>query len=78
MAILGSAGNQRRQEKDPVCGRLVVVDLAFGPEKAEAGEVWFCSLGCQAQYQEEHDQEASVGTATPPRSRREEPTGVEA
>jgi hypothetical protein len=61
MAILGDArraDKKTRQEKDPVCGLLVVVDMAVGPEKSADGEVWFCSVGCQAQYQEE--QEAGV------------------
>jgi YHS domain-containing protein len=75
MAILGNAEKKARQEKDPVCGMLVVVDLAVGPEKAAGGdgEVWFCSLGCQAQYQAEQEK---VGA--PERDRWPEPKGVEA
>lgn len=74
MAILGNAQKKARQEKDPVCGMLVVVDLAVGPETTAEGDVWFCSLGCQAQFQEE--QESSQKGRE--RDRWPEPKGVEA
>jgi YHS domain-containing protein len=74
MAILGNAPKKARQEKDPVCGMMVVVDLAVGPEASPDGDVWFCSLGCQAQFQEEQEKKSRGAEG----DRWTAPTGVEA
>jgi hypothetical protein len=57
MGILGDK-QQAAKSKDPVCGMVVVEELAVGPEESATGKVWFCSVGCQAQYQAEHAEDA--------------------
>jgi hypothetical protein len=51
MATAGARPGAKQQSRDPVCGMVVVQEEAIGPEESEEGPVWFCSLGCQAQYQ---------------------------
>src|SRR5688572_12366359 len=58
MGILGARKADAGKSKDPVCGMVVVEEHAFGPEESAAGAVWFCSVGCQAQYQAERSGEA--------------------
>ena len=47
------AERKRKEARDPVCGMVVVEESAVGPEETAEGAVWFCSVGCQAQYQSE-------------------------
>ena len=63
MGIMGTPKADRGKSKDPVCGMMVVEQFAFGPEDSGQGKVWFCSIGCQAQYQAEHaGEEEKEGT----------------
>ncbi|MHB1262596.1 MAG: hypothetical protein ACYC2H_12870 [Thermoplasmatota archaeon] len=55
MGIFGSRPQESAKAKDPVCGMTVVIDHAVGPEESAQGPVWFCSVGCQVQYQAEKE-----------------------
>lgn len=66
MGIFGPDNGEAGKSKDPVCGRVVVEALAIGPEDGAQGAVWFCSIGCQAAYQENQSKEREANEAHRP------------
>jgi putative ABC transport system ATP-binding protein len=48
--------------RDPVCGMLLDPDAAPARLEREGSLIYFCSLGCQGQYEHEQAEQANVAT----------------